>query len=543
MNNTSSSGSAGIVTAAFGLIALAWLFTASPSVLADEAARKPNILLLFGDDLGKYASIYAESDRPSPNDIVRTPVFDRIAAEGALFHNAFVSAPSCTPSRAALYTGRHFFRNGSHSQLHHPWQRGVSDPFDLVKGMPNLLADAGYHIGWSHKWHMRESLIGGKGNQYNAHGGRINRFSAVLTNAENRNRAKRRILNEVRGNFRDFLEARPEGKPFFYSFNPTNTHRPWVKGSGKELWGLDPDKLAGRLPSFLPDVPEIREDFADYLGEVMAFDAACGEIIAELEERGELDNTLVCISGDHGIPGFPRGKCNVYDFGSQVLLAMRWPARIEQGRNIEAPVSLIDLAPTFHAAAGTEPEAGTNGQNLLPALVSGGTDQLLRGWALIGRETHVPISREGGVPYPVRAIRTADLLYVVNFQPDRWPMADPPLAKRIDEARNKPEGGGRWVADIDYGPTLDWFLAREGDSSLAEAWQLGFGQRPAEELYDVKSDPDQVHNLAEDPAWQSKREELRKRLFAELEENHDPRLDDAFDRLPYNLRTDYKIAP
>src|SRR5690606_31007300 len=103
--------------------------------VAAEEGKSPNILLLFGDDLGKYASVYATSDRPSPNDIVRTPVFDRIAAEGALFHNAVVSAPSCTPSRAALYTGRHFFRNGSHSQLHHPWQRGASDPFDSVKGM------------------------------------------------------------------------------------------------------------------------------------------------------------------------------------------------------------------------------------------------------------------------------------------------------------------------------------------------------------------------------------------------------------------------
>src|SRR5690606_16500058 len=114
---------------------------------------------------------------------------------------AFVSVPSCTPSRAALYTGRHFFRNGSHSQLHHPWQKGAPDPFSQVRGMPNLLADAGYHIGWSHKWHMRVNLIGGKEHQHSAHGDRINRYSQALTRARDKERAKRAILEEVRNNF------------------------------------------------------------------------------------------------------------------------------------------------------------------------------------------------------------------------------------------------------------------------------------------------------------------------------------------------------
>src|SRR5690606_2661961 len=111
--------------------------------------------------------------------------------------------------------------------------------------------------GWSHKWHMRVDLIGGKQSQYNARGERINRFSQVVTRAGNRERAKRAILAEVRNNFRDFLEARPADAPFFYSFNPTNTHRPWVQGSGKELWGIEPDDLAGKLPKFLPDDPTI----------------------------------------------------------------------------------------------------------------------------------------------------------------------------------------------------------------------------------------------------------------------------------------------
>lgn len=522
----------------------AWLIaTAILLVVALRAAeargndlpQQPNVLLLFGDDLGRYASAYSSDDRPSPNDLIETPAIDRLAAEGALFRQAFVSAPSCTPSRAALYTGRHFFRNGSHSQLHHPWQRGKADPFDKVQGMPNRLADAGYHVGWSHKWHMRMNLIGGEQNQYDAHGDRINRYSQVLTAAEDRTQTKQAVLEDVRSNFRGFLAARPEGAPFFYSFNPTNTHRPWTQGSGKELWGLDPDDLSGLMPSFLPDAPTIREDFADYLGEVMAFDAACQVILEELDKAGEAENTLVCLSGDHGIPGFPRGKCNVYDFGAAVPLVMRWPGQIEAGRRVEVPVSLVDLAPTFLAAAGVTPEEGTNGQNLLPAIAPGGNDHQLRGWALIGREVHVGAARPGGLPYPVRAIRTAEALYVVNFKPQRGPIANEPLATMSASSKRR-QGVDRYRnMDIDRGPTRAWLLDREGDSSIAEAWRLGFGLRPGEELYDVSSDPDQMVNLAEDPAWQQRREELRERLLDELKANADPRLEDAFDRPPYNV--------
>jgi uncharacterized sulfatase len=145
------------------------------------AAEKPNIVMLFADDLGRYASAYADPARPSPNDLVRTPVFDRVASEGARFDHAFVSVPSCTPSRGALYTGRHFFRNGSFSQLHSRWAKGAPDPSEAITGMPVALQRAGYHIGWSHKWHIPERLMGGKKRQYSPAGNRINNFSEIVT--------------------------------------------------------------------------------------------------------------------------------------------------------------------------------------------------------------------------------------------------------------------------------------------------------------------------------------------------------------------------
>lgn len=502
---------------------------------AGVAAEKPNIVLLFADDLGRYASAYADPALPSPNDIVKTPVFDRMAAEGARFDNAFVSVPSCTPSRGALYTGRHFFRNGSFSQLHSRWTKGMPDPSDVIVGMPVSLERVGYHIGWSHKSHIPERLLGGPNRQYSKAGGRINSFSEVITKNPS---ARDEVFGAVRKNFQAFLADRKEGQPFFYSFNPTNTHRTWVRGSGKELWGLDPDKLKGKLPPYLPDNEVVREDMADYLGEVMAFDAACGMIIEELAAMGELDNTLIVISGDHGAPGFPRGKCNVHDFGSAVPLILRWPGRIQAGQVVKASVSLIDLAPTFLAAAGTESPDDPDGQNLLPALANDSDEEKLRGWALIGREVHAGAARADFMPYPVRALRTSNFLYVKNFKPDRWPMGDPksvagdamPDAKTLDNTRAA-------FADIDASPTKTWLIHnrfKEGlETILRDAWE----KRPGEELYILADDPHQIRNVAADPVHAAMLKELRAQLMAELEAKQDPRLTDAFDRPPYLDKT------
>ncbi len=129
-------------------------------------------------------------------------------------------------------------------------------------------------------------------------------------------------MEEVRGNFRSMLAGKKKEAPFAYWFGPTNVHRKWTKGSGKDLWGIEPDSLQGKLPPFLSDVPVVREDFADYLGEVRGFDMALGVLVEELKKAGEFENTIIVISGDHGPAGFPHGKCNLYDFGTRVALSI-----------------------------------------------------------------------------------------------------------------------------------------------------------------------------------------------------------------------------
>ncbi len=258
------------------VLSLSGLFACAVATLAAE--QRPNILFCFADDWGRYARAYdaADGGRPSPNQVVTTPSVDRVAKEGVLFRHAYVNAPSCTPCRSALLSGRYFFATGLGAIL----QRAEWD--SSIPTWPLLLRDAGYHIGKMYKvWSPGTPADAGYGGQehgYEKAGRDFNQFSQNVTKLVEGGmpveEAKQKMYAQVQANFEAFLAARQGDKPFAFWFGPTNTHRKWTRGSGKALWNIDPDALKGKLPKFLPDVPEIREDFADYLGEAQAFDAA-----------------------------------------------------------------------------------------------------------------------------------------------------------------------------------------------------------------------------------------------------------------------------
>lgn len=505
---------------------------------------RPNILFAFGDDWGRYAGAYAEHEGPdSINQLISTPNFDRVAREGVLFTNAIVPAPSCTPCRSSVLTGRYFWNTGRGAIL----QGAVWD--DSIPTYPLLLEQAGYHIGYTYKaWGPgtpANQPYGGQRTKYDSGGGEFNSFSFFATRdapALGVAGAKQRLLDEVRANFDAFLADRPDGAPFCYWWGPTTTHRKWQRGSGKALWGLEPDDLEGRLPAFLPDVPEIREDVADYLGECQAVDAGLGVLLSRLEELGELDNTLVIVSGDHGIPGMPRGKCNLYDMGCEVALAARWPEHIRPGRVAEDLVNIMDLGPTFLQAGGADWPEPVDGRGLMDVLESPDSGQVdpERSWVVTGRERHVAAARKGNLPYPQRAIRTHEYLYVRNFAPRRWPMGDPhglddPQAPAPDY---ETLANDTFVAygDLDASPTKAWMVHHRGEEAVQALYEVGFGKRPGEELYDLRNDPDHMNNLAEDPAYRPTLEELRRRLLEELKAHGDPRItedDCRFERSPF----------
>lgn len=498
---------------------------------AQAAESRPNILLLFADDWGRYASCYAPLDGPGGmNDVVRTPHFDAVAREGVIFRRAHVSAPSCTPCRSALLTGQHFWRTGTGSIL-----RGAVWDASLPS-FPPLLEQAGYHLGYAHK-------VWGPGSPANAPferrhavatpGGRINQFSEHATRLVEKGRtieeAKAEILAEARDTFRQFLARRPGDTPFFFWFGPTNVHRPWVNGSGTRLWGIDPDDLRGRLPPHLPDVPEVRQDVADYLGEIAAWDATIGTILAELDAAGLRDDTLVVISGDHGPPGFPHGKCNLYGFGTGVCLSITGPG-VRGGRVVDDLTSLTDLAPTFLEAAGLPVPAVMTGRTLWPVL--GAEDSGLvdptRSQVFTGRERHVDMARADFKPYPQRAIRTATHALIINFRPDRWPLGDPYRLAGPSEPTERELETETFVTlpDEDAGPAKAWLVRARHTDPWRAHFEWVYGKRPRHELYDLVKDPHETTNVADDPAYADVLADLEDRLMDELERTGDPRLVD-----------------
>jgi arylsulfatase A-like enzyme len=522
------------------LILIALLTLAQLAAAAD--APRWNILFVFADDWGRYASCYKGLDgRPTINDVIATPNIDRIAKDGVLFRNAFVNAPSCTPCRSSLLTGRYFFNTNRGAILN----GAVWD--DTIPTYPLMLRDSGYTIGKSYKvWSPgtpADAPFGGQKYAYEKAGRAPNNFSEEVTarvaKGMTLEKAREELLAQVRGNFDDFLAARQPGQPWHYFFGTTTTHRTWVKGSGKALWGIEPDSLKGKLPQFLPDVPEIREDVADYLGECQAVDAYVGTLVQRLQETGEADRTLIDISGDHGMPGVPFGKCNLYDHGTSVALVVRVPGGTG-GRVVDDFVRLPDLAPTFMEIAGVTPPADLYGRTLLPLLRSekSGTIDPARDWVITGRERHVATAREDNLPYPMRALRTPGYVYIRNYMPDRWPLGTPTGITATDTPAFDALQNTTYTAfaDMDASPTKAWVITHRNEPQWKNYYDMAFGKRPAEELYDVKKDPDMVNNLAGNTDFAKTKEAMAARLTTELTRAQDPRIVEnppRFERAPF----------
>ncbi len=468
-----------------GLIFLVTIFMQSAS--AQQA--QTNILVLIADDWGwPHASIFNEPE-------LKTPVFDRVAREGLLFRNAFASAPSCTASRGALLTGQYHWRLEEGANLHSI----LKTKFPVY---PDLLASKGFHVGFTRKgWAPGRENLGGR----------------------TQNPAGRRYAD-----FEAFMAQRPARQPFCFWFGSIDPHRTYDRDAGIKA-GKDPAKV--RLPRELPDNDVTRRDMLDYYTEIERFDREVGEILAKLEKSGELDRTLVVITADNGRP-FPRGKATVYDAGTHVPLAIRWPGGIKKpGRTIDDFVSLTDLAPTFLEILGLDGLPGRTGRSLRAIFESQESGQVeqSRDHVLTGMERHTacrdvgPNLPRGG--YPMRALRTADFLLIHNFESGRWPMGDwLALEKPRDEWPSFQQLSGNThltFGDCDAGPSKAWLVLNR--EKAEREFQLAFGKRPEFELYDLKKDPDQLQNVAENPEYSARLGELKALLDKRLKETEDPR--------------------
>jgi uncharacterized sulfatase len=476
-----------------------------------RTSDNPNILFCISDDQSwAHTSI-------SGCKAVRTPNFDRVAKEGVLFTHAFCAAPSCTPSRSAILTGQEIWHLEEGGLL----MGALPSKFKVFTG---LLEEAGYHVGYTHKgWAPGNYEAGGwSHNPVGSNKYSERRLTPPANGIKTTNYA---------GNFQDFLNDCPDGAPFFFWYGGKEPHRVYEEGSGlragKRLDDVD-------VPAFLPDTPEVRSDILDYCVEIEWFDEHLGQMIRLLEQRGILDNTVVVVTSDNGMP-FPRAKTNLYDYGTRMPLAVRWPAKVKRGRVIDDIVSLTDTAPTFLQAAGLDVPAEMTGRSLLGVLLSDKSGRVdpsrNRVFTAIERHTWC---RPNGVGYPSRAIRTYRWLYIRNYAPDRWPAGDPDF----DSPHQSIYG------DIDNGATKTYMIEHKNDPKVQPSFELCFGKRPAEELYDVIKDPDQVRNLAADPAFARVKRKMLRQLERYQRDTKDPRITgkSPWDRYPYYYGDFWKRA-
>jgi N-sulfoglucosamine sulfohydrolase len=466
------------------------LLLAAASLLR-AAEKQPNILFAIADDWGAHAGAYGTT-------WVKTPAFDRIAREGVLFTHAYTPVAKCAPSRAIVLTGRHAWQNeeaGNHMAFF---------PAKL-KSWPEVLMDKGWHMG-----------VTGKGwgpGVANDKDGRPRQITGVPFNRRKAPPpASGMTHNDYAANFTDFLDAMPKDKPWCFWYGSLEPHRGYEFQSGVKKGGK---KLADipKVPGFWPEDDIVRHDMLDYAFEVEHTDRHLGRMIAELEKRALLDNTLIIVTADHGMP-FPRCKGHAYEASNHVPLAVRYPAGMRHpGRVVEDFVSFIDIAPTILDYAGVAAKDGgmmpVTGASWRPILESDKAGRVVaeRDHALVGKE-RTDVGRPHDQGYPIRGIITAEHLLLKNYEPARWPAGNP-------------ETG---YLDTDGGPTKSLILEMGRKDRGDRFWRLNFGMRPAEEFYDLGLDEDCVHNLAGESVHKETLQKLRERMESELKAQGDPRM-------------------
>ena len=451
-------------------------FLALSSSALDQ--KRPNILFAIADDMS-HTSAYGYK-------FLKTPNFDSIAKRGILFHKAFTPSSKCSPSRSVIITGRN------------PWQLEAAGNHwptfpNKFKSVVESLGDLGYFTGYTGKgWGPGNS----QGRQLT--GPSFNKYTVKERPASGINKI------DYAANFEDFITQKPKDKPFFFWYGCKEPHRGYEFKSGvkngKTFSDLD------FAPSFWGQSDDVKHDILDYALEVEYYDQHLGRILKKLEEIGELENTLIIATSDNSMP-FPRFKGHPYLQSCNIPFTVMWPGKIKNpGRESRDYISFIDLAPTFLEVAGfTHEQSGMKtfqGRSLFDVFNNERPKERQR--VFTGRERN-DLGRPNDGSYPVRSLIKGKYVYMHNFEPDRWPCADPETGYR----------------DTDGSPTKT-FTLKQGPGSLE--YDKCYAKRPQEELFDLTKDPESIHNLAANPEYEAVKQVMKKELFDELKKQGDPRM-------------------
>ncbi|ANQ52572.1 sulfatase [Flammeovirga sp. MY04] len=466
-----------------------------------EKIERPNILFCIADDAGLHMGAYGAK-------FVKTPAFDRIADQGILFMNAYTPNPKCGPSRTAVLTGRNSW------QLEQGGNHAMVFP-QKFKTIMETLEEHNYHVGYGGKgWGPGDpGTINGKprlvtGNSYN-------KFKKTPP-------AKQMSSDDYAKNFEYFLSQNTENKPWMFWYGSREPHRRYefkagVNKGGKKLSDISKEEIY----KFWPDNDTVRHDLLDYAFEIEHSDDHLGQMLALLEENGQLDNTIIVVTSDNGMP-FPRVKGSEYERAAHLPLAIMWPKGIKNPGRIENDfVSFIDFAPTFLEISGiTEKEskmASITGKSMTD--IFNQEKKYERDFVLLGKERH-DIGRPNNQGYPIRGIVKDNFMFLHNYETDRYP-------------HGNPETG---YLNTDGSPTKTWILNDRRQNGHSVYWDLSFGKRGAYELYDIEKDPDCLNNLALEDNFQGKMNELKTLLKKELIAQNDPRMfgkGEIFDNYPF----------
>lgn len=446
---------------------------------AKASDDRPNFLVFIADDVswndfGCYG-----------NGAARTPHIDRLAKNGLKFNNAFLTASSCSPSRASIMTGRYPHNNGDASELHRPWAAHLPT-------FPGLLRANGYYTTQAGKFHMDQNK--------QADG------TKKLTDAFDRAEKRTNLPGNSggHGNWVKVTRERPMDKPFFFWFAAIDAHRGW---DGDREWNEDmygpmhrPEDVI--VPPFMVDTPKTRADLVSYYNEVTRFDHFIGLVIDELEEQNALENTMIIVMADNGRP-FPRAKTRLHDSGMKTPFIVHWPAGIKNGgADRNALVSVIDIAPTFLELADVPAAETMQGVSILPVIKS---DASVRKYAFSEHNWH-DYEAHG------RSVRDSEgWIYIRNARPQRGWIGP---ADSVSSPSHQ---------DLQKGQAAGTLTKAQADVLLEP--------RPAEEMYRSPTDPLQINNLVTDTEAATRLEKLRKIM--------DQWQKETGDSVPVNFSRDY----